>query len=62
MVSRTVSLTGGSVAAVVLLLPLVTASGCADPTGVGSSQSQKDKPSRDVDAQVDAAVKDFKNE
>ena len=62
MLSRPVSWTGGSVAAFVLLLSLVTAVGCADLTGAGSSQSQGDKPARDIDEQVDAAVKDFKNE
>jgi len=37
--------------------------GCGDLAGGGSAGSQKDaKPSRDVDQQVDAVMKDFKNE
>jgi hypothetical protein len=48
--------------AVMLMVPLLALAGCADLTGIGSSQSQTDKPTRDIDEQVDAAVKDFKNE
>ena len=47
---------------VMLLMPLLALAGCTDLTGAGSSQSQNDKPARDIDEQVDAAVKEFKNE
>ena len=51
-----------TIVSAVVLAGLVTA-GCAGPTGGGSASGQQEaKPSRDLDEQVDAAVKDFKNE
>ena len=48
---------------VAVWLVLSGLTGCSDVGGGGSAGSQKEaKPSRDVDEQVDAAMKDFKNE
>jgi hypothetical protein len=51
--------------ATIAIVPLVViaTAGCSDLGGGGTAGSQKDgKPSRDVDEQVDAVMKDFKNE
>lgn len=48
---------------VAVWLVLSGLTGCSDLGGGGTAGSQKEaKPSRDVDEQVDAAMKDFKNE
>jgi hypothetical protein len=47
--------------AIMSLLAAVT--GCSDLTGAGAAAGRQDeKPSRNVDQQVDAVMKDFRNE
>lgn len=42
---------------------LFALAGCADPSGAGLADGKREtKPSRDVGDQVDAVMKDFKNE
>lgn len=48
---------------VIVAAALSAVAGCADSTGTGAAGGPQDpKPSRDVGDQVDAVMKDFKNE
>lgn len=63
MLSRSVSWPGDSVAAFVLLLSLVAASGCADSTGPGAASNERQgESSRDIGDRMDEAMNNFKSE
>lgn len=48
---------------VIVAAAMSAVAGCADPSGTGAAGGPKEpKPSRDVGDQVDAVMKDFKNE